>query len=527
MKVALYARVSTERQAQEGTIESQIVALREYAAANSLEVLEECIDDGYSGTNLVRPGLDRLRDLATQGMIEAVVMLSPDRLARSLAHQVVILEELQKRQVKPIFTNYKLGDTPEDNLLLGIQGLFSEYERTKLLDRTRRGRIQAARNGNVLGGTAPYGYRLIHKTKESPAHYEVNPVEADTVRLVFRLVAEDKLSLRGAAGYLNEKGILPRSGRPWRSSTLADILRNETYIGNAYTFRHASVEPTRPRTRSPYRKVKNTAKRLRPPAEWIPIPIEAIIERSTYDAVRVQMQLNTERSHRNNRCNQYLLRLLTVCGLCGSRIYGVANNRRTYYRCSAPTSRRASPENHPVSIRQAKLDALVWDALVELMDDPEQLEAHLGKRQAIPEIPSHSHEMQAHEKALAALETEEGRLLDAYRENVIDLEQLKTQMQKLKARRAHLEGLQEALARSSATPQRPAITREMLGDLSARYRRAMANVDFSARRKIVEDLVTQVAIYPGRAVVSGIIPIDNGRLSPACLLPPGSLARGR
>ena len=81
MKVAIYARVSTEKQAQEGTIESQLVALREYADANAYEILEECIDDGYSGTNLVRPGLDHLRDLAQQGLIAAVVMLSPDRLA--------------------------------------------------------------------------------------------------------------------------------------------------------------------------------------------------------------------------------------------------------------------------------------------------------------------------------------------------------------------------------------------------------------------------------------------------------------
>jgi len=528
-RVAIYARVSTEGQAQEGTIESQIVALREYAAAQEFETIEECLDDGYSGTNLTRPGLDRLRDLALQGLIDAVVILSPDRLARRLAHQVVILEELEKRHVKAIFTNYKLGDTPEDNLLLGIQGLFSEYERTKLIDRTRRGRIQAARKGHVLGGIAPYGYRLLHKTKDSPARYDVNPLEADTVRLIFRLISDDKLSLRGAAKYLNHNSIPTRSGAPWSSSTLADILRNEAYIGNAYTFRHTYVEPTHCRTRTPYRKVKNTTKKLRPQSDWISIPIEPIIDRATYDAARAQMQLNIERSPRNNWRNQYLLRLLTVCGLCGCHISGISSNNHTYYRCSVRQngSKKAIPHDQSVSVQHPKLDGLVWDALVELMDDPQRLEAHLAKRQAIREAPVHSVDERANAKAQATLDAEEERLLDAYREKVIDLAQLKKQMQKLEGKRAHLKGLQEALARSTETLERPTITRDMLEDLSARYRHAMANADFTARRQIVETLITEVTLYPGKAVVSGVIPIDNALLRPLFPLPPGSLARGR
>jgi len=522
MRVAIYARVSTERQAQEGTIESQIVALREYAAANSHDIVEECVDDGYSGTNLVRPGLDRLRDLAHQALIDAVVMLSPDRLARKHVHQVIILEELDKQHVKPIFTNYKLGDTPEDNLLLGIQGLFSEYERTKLLDRTRRGRIQAARNGHVIGGIAPYGYRLIHKTKDTPAHYEINPLEAHTVRLVFRLITEDKLSLRATAKYLNQNGIPARSGCQWSSSTLAGIVSNEAYIGNAYAFRHVCVEPTRPRGRTPYPRVKNTSKKIRPQADWIQIPIEAIIDQATFNAARAQMALNIDRSPRNTRCNQYLLRLLTVCGLCGCHISGTSSSGRSYYRCYSKRSgsKHAIPHDQTVAVRHPKLDALVWDALVDLMDDPARLEAQLALRYPLPKDQPPSPELQAHQKATAALDAEEERLLDAYREKVIDLAQLKRQMGKLTEKRAHHKVVREALARRIESAERPRITRDMLGDLSARYRRAMANADFAARRQIVESLVTGVALYPGKAVVSGVIPVDDGGLRPLFRAPP-------
>jgi site-specific DNA recombinase len=308
MRVALYSRVSTEKQAQEGTIESQIVALREYAAANSYEILEECIDDGDSGTNLVHPGLERLRDLAHEGQIEAVVILSPDRLTRNLSHLLVIQEELEKQHVRPIFTNHRLGDTPEDKFLLNMQGAVSEYERTKILERTRRGRIQAAKKGHVIGGIPPYGYRLIHKTKDTPAHYEIHPLEADTLRLIFRLITEDKLSLRATAKYLNQNGIPPRSASQWGSSTLAGIVSNEARIGNACSFRHVCVEPTRPRGRTPYPKIKNTSKKLRPQTEWIPIPIEAIIDHTTFDAAQAQMALNIDRSPRNTKHNQYLLR---------------------------------------------------------------------------------------------------------------------------------------------------------------------------------------------------------------------------
>jgi len=516
MRVAIYARVSTEKQAQEGTIESQLVALREYAAANQYDTIEECIDDGYSGTNLVRPGLDRLRDLAHQGLIDAVVILSPDRLARNLSHLLVILEELDKRHVRPIFTNHKLGDTPEDNLLLSIQGAVSEYERTKILERTRRGRVQAAKNGHVIGGIAPYGYRLAYKTKDTPAHYEVNALEADTVRLIFRLITEDKLSLRATATYLNQHGIPTRHGSPWLSSTLAGIIANEAYVGHAYTFRHVCVPPTRPRGHTPYPKVKNTSTKLRPRADWIPIPIEAILDQATFDAAQTQMALNIDRSPRNTKHNQYLLRLLTVCGLCGCHISATSGHGRSYYRCYTKRSgsRHAIPHDQVVSVRHPKLDALVWDALVDLMDDPARLEAHLAKRHPLPKEQAPSPELQAHAKAAAALDAEEERLLDAYREKVIDLAQLKRQMGKLMEKRAHHNAVRDALARRTQPVERPRITRDMLGDLSTRYRRAMANADFAARRQIVESLVTGVTLYPGKAVLSGVIPIDDGGLRP-------------
>src|SRR5437868_9831108 len=166
MRSALYARVSSDQQAHEGTIDSQLSLLRQRIETDGGVVDEDLVflDDGVSGSTLVRPGLERLRDQAAAGVIERLYVLAPDRLARRHAHQMVLVDELQACGVELVFVNRPLGATPEDQLLLQVQGVIAEYERAKILERTRRGRLHAARCGriSVLGG-APYGYRYVDK----------------------------------------------------------------------------------------------------------------------------------------------------------------------------------------------------------------------------------------------------------------------------------------------------------------------------------------------------------------------------
>ena len=107
MKVAIYARVSTEAQEARGTIGSQLEVLRARVATEGQELCAEFCDDGYSGARLDRPGLDALRDAADAGLVEAVWCLSPDRLARAYAYQVVVLDELERLGVRVLFV-----DTP-------------------------------------------------------------------------------------------------------------------------------------------------------------------------------------------------------------------------------------------------------------------------------------------------------------------------------------------------------------------------------------------------------------------------------
>ena len=159
--VAIYARVSSERTAEANTIDSQIGVLRERIAQDGFSLTDAMtfLDEGYSGASLVRPGLERLRDVAAMQGIDRLYVNDPDRLARKYAYQVLIIDELQRAGVDVIFLNRQIGVSPEDDLLLQVQGMIAEYERAKILERSRRGKRHAAHSGDIsiLTG-APYGY---------------------------------------------------------------------------------------------------------------------------------------------------------------------------------------------------------------------------------------------------------------------------------------------------------------------------------------------------------------------------------
>ena len=203
---AIYARVSSNQQKEEKTIASQTAALVEFASGEGYSVPAEWIfeDEGYSGANLVRPGLERVRDLAAVGEIQAVLVLSPDRLSRKYAYQVLLIEELARHGVQVVFIKAPHSDSPEDQLLLQFQGMIAEYERAQILERSRRGKLHRARQGevSVLSG-APYGYRYVRKTDEHAGYYEVIETEAQVVRQAYALYTREGLSIGEVTRRLN------------------------------------------------------------------------------------------------------------------------------------------------------------------------------------------------------------------------------------------------------------------------------------------------------------------------------------
>src|SRR6266704_2293868 len=253
-QVAMYARVSSDQPAEAQTIASQVAALRERVAAEGFVLPEamQFLDEGSSGATLIRPALERLRDVIAAGAVDRLSIHSPDRLARKYAYQVLLVEEFRRAGVEAIFLNRALGHSPEDALLLQVQGMIAEYERAKIIERHRRGKRHAARAGtvNVLSG-APDGYRYVAKYPGGgQARYELVPEEARLVRQVFDWVGRDRLTIGEVCRRLTQAGERTRTGRTvWERSVVGGILHNPAYQGTA-AFGKTRQEPLRPRLRA-------------------------------------------------------------------------------------------------------------------------------------------------------------------------------------------------------------------------------------------------------------------------------------
>src|SRR5215469_2802708 len=212
---AIYARVSSDQQKENHTIQSQTAALVEYAKTHGYAVPchWQFQDEGYSGATLLRPGLEAVRDLAAAGQIAAVLVYSPDRLSRKYAYQVLLAEEFSRGGVELVFLQAPSAATAEDQLLVQFQGMIAEYERAQIAERSRRGKRHRAQQGsiNVLCG-APYGYRYVKKSDVTAAYYQVVEAEAVVVRMIFDWYTRTGLSIGAITRELNQRQISTPSG---------------------------------------------------------------------------------------------------------------------------------------------------------------------------------------------------------------------------------------------------------------------------------------------------------------------------
>jgi site-specific DNA recombinase len=329
--------VSGQRQKEEQTIGSQIEESMAAARSWGIEVPADWVftDEGYTGATLVRPDLERLRDLAAQVPVDVVICLSPDRLARKLAYQTLLIDEFNRAGTEVRFVKARKVETPEDEMLLQFQGMVAEYERALIMERTRRGKAFRARAGavNVLGG-APYGYRYIRRTDICDARYEIVEDEAAIVREIFRRYSEDQVSIGELARWLTAEGIATRTGKSrWDRSVIWLMLKNPAYVGRAGFLKTGSTD-RRPainrKARLQGRSVsRHYAKFDRPPEEWITIPVPAIIDENTFEIAARRLADNRRFAARNSK-QPSLLMGLAACSRCGY----------AYYRTSTRTAKR-------------------------------------------------------------------------------------------------------------------------------------------------------------------------------------------
>ena len=360
---------------------------------------------------------------------------------RKHVHQLILVEELQRLGVHVEFVNRALSDTPEDQLLFQIQSVIAEFEREKIMERSRRGKLYGARAGrvSVLSG-APYGYTYIRKKDGAEARYEISEREAAVVRRIFKLCGLERKSIGEIARLLQEEGVPAPHGKHWLRSTVGKLLRNPAYGGKA-AYRKHRVAPRSKKTKltidkGGYPKTP-TVQRERAKEDWIFIEVPALVTPSLVARVDAQLEMNKKFSSRNNTRHQYLLSGLLRCAECRYALHGITagcghgTSVRSYYCCTGsqgfhfPDGKAVCSAHY---IRVEILDELVWQQTMKLIETPEaMLREYATRCEKKQRQKSDIDALRAKkQKDLTRLAAEKDRLLDLYQTGALSLAEIQT-----------------------------------------------------------------------------------------------------
>ena len=512
-RAALYARVSTRHQEQEATIESQIEQLLTYAKTGGYELAPEHIftDQAVSGVHLARPALDHLRDGAAAGAFDVVLILSPDRLARHLGVQWVVLEELGRAGVEVVFiTQPELGDSPYAKLFLDLQGVYFEFERTRIGEQLRRGRLYRLRHGLSVPYPAPYGYRYQPATPGSPNAWIVIPEQVLVVQQVFAWYTEEAGgSLGSLVRRLNEWHMPGPGGGRWNVSTVGRMVRQPAYKGTAYYSRYrtdqASLGQSRRQGHGPLYYPRRVP---RPVEDWIEIPVPPLVDEAVWQVAQERLEMNARFAQRNSR-HIYLLRGLLVCGTCGYTLQGRTQRGVVSYTCThGGVHCPPGIPQHTCWVRGDVVEPLIWQALAELLRDPQRVqEAWEALRD---EQTATSRELSRWQQRQALLRKQRQRLLDAYQAGIISLEELTERQNPVQI---ELRELDKRL--TDATHAAP--SRIALEVFTQRIEQALAASDVETRQEVLRLLIERIVVTDEALTVEHIIPTVNlCRLHPTC-----------
>ena len=504
IRPAFYARVSSQKQANERTIESQCEVLRNQIKQDGFCIEPNCefLDDGCSGTELLRPALEKLRDCIVAGVVNRLYIHSVDRLARKMGHQLLLLDEFKKYACEVIFINQPMrDDSPESNMLLNIQGVLAEYEREKILERTRRGRKYSASKGNVsVFSGAPYGYRYITKAEGGGhASWVIDEIKSEHVKLMFDLVGNQGCSLRQVSRELEKRSIPTGKGNPsWRITSIREILINDAYHGEARFGKTRIVdripgkrarrgEPEIPR--SPKSKATTEA------SEQIVIRVPAFIDRDLFERVKITMDENKRVKRERSAGTKYLLSGKVVCGCCQSAYCASRYSKEGYYyRCHANDPRRAvnniACKNK--SVVGKKLESEVWAQLCVLLRDPTRIREEHNRRENEPQYASNKQKL---EKELVTIQSRIDRLIDVFEEGALERTEFLKRTSLLRTTKERLGYDLMQLQQLQHMTQNYQAAESTLANLLEQVQTGLESADWELKRTLVKLLVKQIEVH--------------------------------
>jgi site-specific DNA recombinase len=512
LRAALYARVSSDQQAKAATIESQLSALEGRIAEDNHVLDDELrfVDDGYTGSTLLRPALERLRDVAYAGAIDILYVHSPDRLARKYAYQVLLVDEFKKAGIEVVFLNRTINESPEDELLLQVQGIIAEYERAKIMERSRRGKRHAAQRGsvNVLSG-APYGYRYVSvKETGCEARYEVVSHEAKIVVQIFEWVGRDSLSIGEVRRRLHEQGVKTKTGKDWWDrTTIWGMLKNPAYKGSAgfgktrIGERLPQLRPQRGQAEQPRKAYSVYAT---PIEEQESIPVPAIVSEELVDAVAEQLAENKKRNRQGRRGAKYLLQGLLKCACCGYSYYGKPSRggrangktrRYTYYRCIGMDAYRFGGNRicDNKQVRTSVLEEAVWEDVSDLLRDPERIQKEYQRRLTDDKNDS-CLAVKQNAATINKVKRAVARLIDAYEDDLLTKEEFEPRVRQSKNRLAQLQEEQTKLKVRANEQEELRSVVNHIDEFATQLADGIETLDWTDKREVIRALVKRVEI---------------------------------
>lgn len=495
MRAATYSRVSTEDQVDNYSIPTQLEAIHEYASERDIEVVKDCIDPGVTGATLDRTALNELRQLARSRQVDLVIAYDPDRLSRSLAHLLILSNEFEKAGVELTFVTQPIGKTPEDRMLFNVRGVFAEYERTKILERTMRGRMQKARDGMQPGGKAPYGYGIVD------GRHVINEEEAQVVRMIFGWLSKEGMTLLGIQQRLNAMQIPTRRGTKfWQRSNLHRIVREEAYVGNWHYNKTAQLTSKT--------ETISRVKQLRPREEWICVSIPAIISEETFEAAKRQLKKNAEFSKRNVK-RQYLLTGLIKCGKCGYRYNARTLKETVYYSCNSKQIDVESPSCGSRMVRGDIIEPLVWNSVRELLGKPEFIIDQMEKQSQAGGITYLEERLQTVNRAIKRKTLEVDRFLEAYKVGAIDSILLKREMDKIKEEQQGLIETKQDIESQLQEAGEQDINADYIERFCKNYSLVLDTLSFEEKRLVLREVIERIEIRDSDVSIWGIVPMQD------------------
>ena len=503
IKVALYARVSTEEQKENFSLAAQLELLRKHAADSKFEVFDEYVDDGFSGTSFERPQFQRLMDDSRQDKFQLILVYRVDRFFRNNKDLLNTVDELQgcgvsiRSITEPFDTSNYLG-----KFVLSLFGSIAELERNTFMERSKMGKLRRAREGYYSGSSpTKFGYKYTKETKK----IEIDEKEAEIVKLAFELYNQPDSSLLKVTRKMRALGYKTKEKLLMREDVIHNILRDSMYIGKWYANKHDSK-----------------TNGLKPEEEWIEVAVPKIVSEEAF--LKAQEYLNNRRNYSvRNAKYKYLLQGMVKCGDCGHTIAGAADKQmqlkngkkygpyfKLYYRCSHFFRNKFQRVvNCRMKYLQAgKLEDAVWNAVGKIFQNPYLIEQAITNGEEVRKLDKETAQKEISRISLMqeSLTKEEQRILEAYRQSIISIAQLKEQMDSLRKSRENLERTRQDLRLNLNGGDKKTEVKNAI-DYIDKIKKGIKAFNYEQKKMVLKALKTLVKVN-----INGTIGID-------CFLP--------